>query len=172
MSFDPGPLADATVQSDGDRWTLVFVRDLRHPPAVVWTALTRPAEIDQWAPFTAPRDLARPGDTVLTMVDGDEKTDLPATVLRAVPPELLEYTWGEDLLRWELEPTATGTRLVLRHTPKEHGVEPMLAAGWHLCLVVMERLMDGDPIGVVRGSEAREHGWAELRDAYARRFAG
>jgi uncharacterized protein YndB with AHSA1/START domain len=102
MSFDPGPLADATVQPDGDRWTLVFVRDLHHPPAAVWTALTDPAEIDRWAPFTAARDLAEPGDTVLTMVDGDEKTDLPATVLRSEPPDLLEYTWGDDLLRCEL----------------------------------------------------------------------
>jgi uncharacterized protein YndB with AHSA1/START domain len=172
MSFHPGPLADATVQPDGDRWTLIFIRDLSHPPAVVWTALTDPAEIGQWAPFTAPRSLAEPGATVLTMVDGDEKTDLPATVLRAVPPDVLEYTWGDDLLRWELAPTATGTRLTLRHTSTEPGIEPMAAAGWHLCLVVMERLMAGDPIGVVRGSEARQYGWEALRDAYARRFAG
>jgi uncharacterized protein YndB with AHSA1/START domain len=172
MSFDPGPLADATLQPDGDRWTLVFVRDLHHPPAAVWTALTDPAEIDRWAPFTAARDLAEPGDTVLTMVDGDEKTDLPATVLRSEPPKLLEYTWGDDLLRWELEPTPAGTRLVLRHTPKDPGVEPMLAAGWHLCLVVVEHLLDGRPVGVIRGDDARRYGWEELRAGYARRFAG
>jgi uncharacterized protein YndB with AHSA1/START domain len=171
MSFDPGPLGDATVTSDGDRWTLIFVRDLRHPPAKVWTALTDPAEIDQWAPFTASRDLTETGEAVLTMVDGDEKTDLPATVLRAVPPELLEYTWGDDLLRWELEPAGTGTRLILRHTTAESGIAPMLAAGWHLCLVVMNHLLDGDPVGVIRGSDARQNGWEELRDGYAQRFS-
>ena len=38
--FEPGPLADiACERADEDRWTLVFVRDLRHPPAKVWTAL-------------------------------------------------------------------------------------------------------------------------------------
>src|SRR4051794_17919342 len=170
MSFDPGPLADATVQPDGDRWTLIFVRDLRHPPAAVWTALTEPAEIDRWAPFTASGDLATTGETVLTMVDGDQQTDMPATVLRSVPPELLEYTWGADRLRWELEPTATGTRLVLRHTLKDPGMEPMVAAGWHLCLVVMEHLLDGHPVGVIRGDEARRYGWEQLRDGYAQKF--
>ena len=32
MSFDPGPLAAVHGESAGDRWTLVFVKDLRHPP--------------------------------------------------------------------------------------------------------------------------------------------
>src|SRR4029450_4742132 len=98
-------------------------------------------------------------DTVLTMVDGDQETDLPATVLRSEPPELLEYTWGDDLLRWELEPTPTGPGVLLRHTRKDAGMEPMLAAGWHLCLVVMEHLLDGRPVGVIRGGDAGREGW-------------
>jgi uncharacterized protein YndB with AHSA1/START domain len=181
MTSEPGPPTDlpdlahlanvAAEQAEGG-WTLVFVRDLRHPPEKVWAALTEPGRLREWAPFVSDRDLARTGPATLTMIDGDGPEDTAASVRRVEPPTLLEYTWGEDLLRWELEPTATGTRLVLRHTPKDRGIEPMLAAGWHLCLVVMERLLDGDPIGVVRGNEAREYGWEQLRDAYARRFAG
>src|ERR1700754_233036 len=75
MSFDPGPIGDATL----DHWTLVFVRELRHSPDVVWQALTDPAELDQWAPFRAAADLAKPGDTTLTMIDGDTMMDMPAT---------------------------------------------------------------------------------------------
>ncbi len=170
MSLDPGPPAGATVVPGDDRWTLVFVRDLRHPPERVWTALTDPAEIDQWAPFTAGRDLGGPGDVVLTMVDGAETTALPGRVLRAEPPSLLEYMWGEDLLRWELEPAGGGTRLTLRHTSAERGVEAMVAAGWHLCVVVLAHLLDGHPVGVVRGDDARQHGWERLRDGYAAQF--
>ena len=48
MTLDPGPLADASVEAAGDRWTLVFVRELRQPPPAVWTALTDPAQLDQW----------------------------------------------------------------------------------------------------------------------------
>jgi uncharacterized protein YndB with AHSA1/START domain len=172
MPLDPGPLGDASVVAGGDTWTLIFIRDLRHPPAAVWQALTDPAEIDRWAPFRSDRDLGRPGDAVLTMVDGADETALPATVLRAEEPALLEYTWGDDRLRWELEPTADGTRLTLRHTSSERDIQAMVAAGWHLCFVVLERLLAGDQVEAVRGEAAREHGWEDLRAAYEKKFAG
>ena len=159
---------DATVVPDGDRWTLIFIRDLRQPPARVWTALTDPAEVDRWAPFTG--DLTRLGETTLTMVDGNDRTEMPATVLRSEPPALLEYTWGEDRLRWELEPAGDGTRLILRHTLAEPGSGAMVAAGWHLCADVLQRLLDGEPVTAIRGREAMNHGWAGLRDAYAAKF--
>ncbi len=172
MSFDPGPLADASVVPTGDRWTLIFIRELRQPPAVVWQALTDPAELDQWAPFTAARDLSRTGDTTLTMVDGDQRDDLPGTVLRAEPPTLLEYTWGDDRLRWELAAAGGGTRLTLRHTLADQGIEAQVATGWHICVAVLQHHLDGDPVGVVRGQAARRYGFAELQDAYAKKFAG
>ena len=171
MSWEPGPAAGARLEG-GEPWTLIFVRRLRQPPAVVWRALTDPAELDQWAPFTAARDLNETGDTTLTMVDGDERVDLAATVLRAEPPRLLEYTWGDDRLRWELEPAGAGTRLTVRHTLADRGVEDQVAAGWHICVVVLQHLLDGGPTGVIRGEAAREHGFEELREAYAKKFAG
>jgi len=171
MTLDPGPLADAQVVPSGDRWTLIFIRELRQPPDAVWRALTDPAELDQWAPFAAATDLGRPGDAVLTLVDGPDRTDLPATVLRAEAPTLLEYTWGDDRLRWELSASGRGTRLILRHTPAAPGAEAMAAAGWHLCLDVLRHLLDGEPVGVIRGRDALDHGWEELRDGYAARLS-
>ena len=44
-SYMPGSAAGAEVRKDGDKWTLVLVRDLRHPPAKVWQALTDPAHL-------------------------------------------------------------------------------------------------------------------------------
>ena len=172
MTFDPGPLADASVVPDGDAWTLIFLRDLRHPPGVVWQALTDPEELDQWAPFTAGRDLGAVGETTLTMVDGDTRMPLSATVRNAVEPRLLEYTWGDDVLRWELEPTEDGTRLTLRHTLAKPDMDAMVAAGWHICLAVLARLLAGDPVGVIRGQDAMNHGWERLRAGYAAKFAG
>jgi len=162
---------DVTYAKDDGSWTLVFIRELRQPPDRVWTALTDPAELDKWSPFTARDALTSPGDTTLTMVDGDERTDLPATVHRADKPSFLDYTWGDDRLRWELEPTATGTRLTLRHTLAGPGIEAMVAAGWHLCTDVLERLLDGNPTGVIRGQDAMNHGWEELRARYEKTFS-
>ena len=94
---------DATAESTEDGWTLVLVRELKHPPARVWTALTEPAELAGWAPFTAERALTRTGGLTLTMIDGDQHVDIASTVTAVEPPRLLEYRWGGDRLRWELE---------------------------------------------------------------------
>jgi uncharacterized protein YndB with AHSA1/START domain len=163
--YEPGPLAQ--VWQEGAA-TLVFVRDLRHPPEQVWSALTDPSRISQWAPYDADRDLGRPGDAVLTMVDGDTRTQLPVVVLTAERPRLLELTWGEDRLRWELAGAGDGTRLTLRHLAGQgRDWLPKLAAGWHICLDVAQRMLAGRPVGVIRGQAALQHGWAELSDRYA-----
>ena len=170
--FDPGPLGDARVEPAEDGgWTLILVRELRHPRAAVWTALTDPAQVDRWAPFAAARDLGVRGETTVTVIDGDTRVDVPATVLRAEEPSVLEYTWGGDLLRWELEPAGAGTRLTLRHRLSDPDTRAMVAAGWHICLGVLDRLLAGDPVGAIRGREAMDHGWEKLRDGYAERFA-
>jgi uncharacterized protein YndB with AHSA1/START domain len=170
IPFEPGPLAPVDCLPGKDGWTLVFVRELRHPPEKVWAALTQPAQLQKWSPYTADRDLGALGDATLTMIDGDTTEDLPASVSRAEPPLLLEYTLGTDRLRWELAATDSGTRLTLRHTLKDRDWVPKVAAGWHICLVVAEQQLDGQPIGPIRGEDARNYGWDELRAAYAEKL--
>jgi uncharacterized protein YndB with AHSA1/START domain len=171
-SFQPGPLADvdSSAAEDG-RWTLLFVRDLRHPREKVWAALTEPAQLSEWSPYIADRNLGTVGHATLTMIDGDTTEDLPATVTRADAPTLLEYALGSDLVRWELAATESGTRLTLRHTVEGRDWVPKVAAGWHLCLDVAELLLDGRPIGPIRGNEARNYGWDELNQAYAEKLS-
>jgi uncharacterized protein YndB with AHSA1/START domain len=165
-TFDGGPLADVRAQDDDGRWTLQFVRVVHHPPEKVWSALTDPVQLAKWAPYTADRDLSRTGEATLTMLDGEILQDLPTSVTRAVAPALLEYTWGDDRLRWELEAVESGTRLTLRHTVQGPEWLSKVAAGWHLCLVVAAHLLDGDPIGPIVGDDARNFGWDELNHAY------
>ncbi|MFF4991839.1 hypothetical protein ACFY19_31980 [Streptosporangium saharense] len=47
---------------------------------------------------------------------------------------------------------------------------PEVAAGWHLCFDVAERLLDGYPVGPIRGRKARDHGREGLREIYARQL--
>jgi uncharacterized protein YndB with AHSA1/START domain len=169
--YQPSPLATVSTESTEDRYALVFVREFRHPPHVVWTALTEPGQLERWAPFTAERDLSLTGETTLTMFDGDESLDLAANVIRSEPPTLLEYTWGTDLLRWQLEPIDTGTRLTLRHVVESREMVSMVAAGWHMCFDVAEHLLDGDPIEPIRGQDARNHGWDDLHKAYEEKLS-
>jgi uncharacterized protein YndB with AHSA1/START domain len=169
-AFEPGPLAEADYLANEDGWTLVFVRELAHPTEQVWAALTDPAQLREWAPFTADRSLDTEGEATLTMIDDETEEDFPAVVRRAERPQVLEYSWGDDLLRWELSPTGSGTRLTLRHTVGDQDLLPKVAAGWHICLDVAERLLDGRPVGPIVGAAAKDFGWDELHDAYRARL--
>ena len=60
-----------------------------------------------------------------------------------------------------------GTRLTLQHTLEDPDLAPKVAAGWHICLVVAERLLDGTPTGPIRGQDARNYGWDDLHRRYA-----
>jgi uncharacterized protein YndB with AHSA1/START domain len=131
----------------------------------VWAALTDPAQLREWSPYTADRNLG----TV-----GDRSEELAGSVTYAERATLLEYTLGTDLVRWELSATDAGTRLTLRHTVEDRDWVPKVAAGWHICLVVAQHLLDGHPIGPIVGENARNYGWDALHDAYAEelRIAG
>ena len=60
------------------------------------------------------------------------------------PPRLLEFLWGTDQIRFELEPTAQGTRLTLYgHRRSRTARRPATRAGWHVCLDGLRRLLDG-----------------------------
>jgi uncharacterized protein YndB with AHSA1/START domain len=152
------------------RWTLVFARELDHPPQRVWRALTDPAELSAWAPFDASRDLAGTGPAVLTMAGARQPgaaAALAAEVGSAETARSLEYTWGDDLLRWELEPIAGGTRLTLFHTVSDRQWLSQTAAGWHICLDVASHHLAGTPVGRIVAEQALAHGWQRLNDAYA-----
>ena len=53
-------------------------------------------------------------------------------MLASVPPSLLELRWGDDILRFELEPDGAGCTLRLRVTFPVHGKAARDAAGWHV----------------------------------------
>ncbi|MBC7790915.1 MAG: SRPBCC family protein [Anaerolineae bacterium] len=170
LRHEPSALAPVTVRQDNERWTLVFTRELQHSPERVWTALTDPAELREWAPFDSDRNLGMTGKAAFTMAGEGADEKLEETVRRAKPPRLLEHTWGGDLLRWELDPIASGTRLTLYHTLSDRTWVPKVAAGWHICLDVADRLMSGHPVGRIVGEAGKQHGWERLNDAYAERL--
>ena len=170
-NYQPGPAAGAEVHKDGENWTLVVVRELRHPPSKVWQALTEPEHLREWAPFDADRSLGSTGAVRLTTVNTPTAHCAETVVKRAEPPKLLQYSWGDADLRWQLEPTGTGTRLTLWHNI-DRGFISMGAAGWHICLDVLNRLLARDPLGRIVGGEAMKFdGWQRLQAEYAKQFA-
>ena len=168
-TYAPGPAAGVEVRKSGENWTLVVVRELRHPPQKVWRALTDPASLREWAPFDSDGNLDTAGATVKLTTVGAPKPHVTETrVTRADAPELLEYNWGGFDVRWQLEASAGGTRLTL-WTNIDRRFISMGAAGWHICLDVLDHLLGGDPIGRIVGPEAMKFGgWQRLNAEYAK----
>ena len=162
--YAPGPASRAQVIKDGDKWTLILVRELRHSPEKVWQALTDPAHLREWAPFVVDGSLDTVGTVNLTWVGNPQA--LETKVTRAEAPKLLEY--GD--MRWELEPSGDGTRLTLWHNIDRRFIA-WGAAGWHISFDVLERLLAGNPIGRIIGADAMKfEGWQRLVAEYAMQF--
>jgi uncharacterized protein YndB with AHSA1/START domain len=172
-NYAPGPASGARVEKkEGDQWTLVLVRELRHPPAKVWTALTDPEHLREWAPFDSDRNLGNTGTVAkLTTVGAPSPHVTETRIKRADAPKLLEFTWGGGDLRWQLEPLgAGGTRLTLWASIDRRYIS-MGAAGWHVCLDVLDRLLADEPIGRIAGPDAfAVNGWQRLNAEYAKQF--
>jgi uncharacterized protein YndB with AHSA1/START domain len=162
--YTPGPASGAQVRKDGEKWTLILVRELRHSPEKVWQALTDPAHLREWAPFDIDGNLDAVGTVKLTWVGAP--TPFEAKVTRVDAPKVLEY--GD--IRWELEAIAGGTRLTLS-TKLDHRFISMGAAGWHIAFDVLDRLLSGSPISRIAGGEAMKfEGWQRLNAEYAKQF--
>ena len=173
--YTTGPANVAQVRKDGEKWTLILVKELRHPPEKVWQAITDPAHLRQWAPFDADGNLAAAGATVkLTTVGVPASHITQTTVKRADAPNLLEYTWGDFNMRWELEAVAGGTRLTLWTNIAQPFIA-MGAAGWHICFDVLDHLLGGTPLGRIVGPEAmkfpRSSSWDCQSDGLHRHLA-
>ena len=173
--YTPGPAFGAQVrkgrgQNGEDKWTLILVRELRHPPEKVWQALTDPAHLREWAPFDADGTLDTVGTAVnLTTVGAPTMRVTETTIKRADAPKLLEYNWGDFDMRWELEASGGGTRLTLWTNIGPRFIA-MGAAGWHICFDVLDYLLRGTPIGRIVGPEAMKFGWSRLNAEYAKQF--
>jgi len=169
-TYSPGAAFGAHVEKDGDRWTLVLVRELRHPPAKVWEAITQPEHLREWAPFDSDKTLGAVGAVQLTTVGTPSPQVTESQVKRAEPPKLLEYSWGGQELRWQLEPQGGGTRLTLWHNIDRRFIS-MGAAGWHLCIDVLDRALSAHPVGRIVGPDAMKfEGWQRLNREYAKQF--
>jgi len=83
---------------------------------------------------------------------------------------VLEYNWGGFDMRWQLEAVGGGTRLTL-WTNIDGRFISMGAAGWHICLDVLDHLLSGAPIGRIVGPDAMKFGgWRRLNAEYAKQF--
>jgi uncharacterized protein YndB with AHSA1/START domain len=133
------------------RHLLRFERRFAHPPAKVWRAITDAEQLRAWFPAVVEFDLAPGAKLRFNPTDEQQRRyGIPSDqatygeILAVDPPTLLEYTWGEEILRWELTPDGTGgCTLVFTDVFDDRSSAAAAGAGWHAGLDVVEAQLDG-----------------------------
>lgn len=156
------------------RPALRFERRYAHPVERVWRAVTDPAEMAAWFPSNVEGERAVGAE--LTFVDEDQRAtareageptraDGPVIRGRVVvhdPPAVFSFTWGGELLRFELTPDGDGTVLVFTQLLSHQSVAARNGSGWHACLAALDQLLGaGTP---------DETGWQEVYQGYLERM--
>src|SRR5579862_6024636 len=106
----------ATIEN---RPALRFERRLSHPVDVVWRAMTASDELVHWFPSCVEVEALRPGAEMTFRFEEMSLEDAPTTISGRVmdfePSHLFAFFWGDDHLRFELEPAGEAA-CVLRLT--------------------------------------------------------
>jgi len=160
---------DATLLRDGDRYVLRFERHLRRPVERVWRAVTEPSELAHWFPGAVEIDLTVGGKATFTQPGFEVDPELVPTsglVTELDPPRLLAFTWGDDLLRFELAPEAQGCVLVFSHRFENRASAPRSAAGWNVCVDALVATTDGAVQGPADAAAEGAVSWIRYHERY------
>jgi uncharacterized protein YndB with AHSA1/START domain len=138
----------ATYRTIDERPTLGFERRIAHPAQAVWQAITEPSELAHWFPTSVEVDLRSGGAMTFTFPEHtlpDGSSTMHGEVTELDPPRLFAFYWGDDHLRFELEPVDGGAACVLRVMVLLDARDKAArdAAGWHVCLDRLERQLSG-----------------------------
>jgi uncharacterized protein YndB with AHSA1/START domain len=143
-----------TDQAEATR-SLVFERQMRHPPEKIWRALTTPELISEWLmkndfqPVVGHRFQFRatpmPGWSGVTNCE----------VIEADPPRRLVYRWGDGsesdsglrtVVTWTLTPADGGTLVRMEQSgfrPQDEAGYRGMGGGWPHILAGLERISGG-----------------------------
>jgi uncharacterized protein YndB with AHSA1/START domain len=148
-----------------DRPRLRFARRLAHPPDRVWRAITEPDELAAWFPDTIVVGEWAVGASLRFEPAPGMGEGFDGEVLAYEPPRLVEFSWGTDVIRNEIEPDAQGSLLTLVDTIDSLGKAARDGAGWHVCLDQLEHRLDGTAAPWTPGER-----WRQLHPAYVGGF--
>jgi uncharacterized protein YndB with AHSA1/START domain len=164
----------ATVLQDGDRIGLRYERRLAHPAEKIWRALTESQHLRHWMPVDIVGARHAGADIELPFWPEHIKTyeiDEPVLTGRIEvwePPSVFQWTWGGDVLRFELTPIATGTQLTFStwFADPDRAAAAGAGGGYHVCLDHLARLLDGETTLALTDSDVQADA-----DRWHRRYA-
>ena len=136
-------MTDASPDPAPETLTVVLERDLPHPPAKVWRALTTPEQIEAWLMKTD----FRPEIGHRFTLSADWGV-VSCEVMTVEPERALAYRWRssglDSIVRWTLTPSAAGTHLRVEQSGFRPDARPAYLgarAGWPRFLSALEALL-------------------------------
>lgn len=149
------------VERDGDTVVLRYQRTLGHAPQKVWRAITESDHLRHWFPADIigersagaelkiafwPEAIEQAGEEIEASGLALDNAVLPGRVLAWQPPELFEFTWDTEHLRFELAPDGSGTKLSVTIRVAQPGPRGFAstATGYHVCIDALVAHLDGE----------------------------
>ncbi|MDQ1001537.1 uncharacterized protein YndB with AHSA1/START domain [Neobacillus niacini] len=134
----------AHIEKVENGYTAKYERHLNHSVEEVWSFLTDNEKLQKWFSELHVEELRKGGVIKFDMGDG---TFDELSILDLKEHSALEFSWWEDTVRFELIEESNGCLLrliekintITDHTPRD-------LAGWHVCLDVIQALLDGKTI--------------------------
>ncbi|MGF7016242.1 SRPBCC family protein [Ornithinibacillus bavariensis] len=134
----------AKIEKHSNHHIATFHRHINSPLEDVWAMLTTNEKLALWFDELRVVDLEKGGYFSFNLGNG---TFEKMTITDYIDHTVLEFTWGDDLVRFELKEVDMACQLLLKetinkltpHTPKD-------LAGWHVCLDVITSILNHQEI--------------------------
>jgi uncharacterized protein YndB with AHSA1/START domain len=143
---------------------VTFTRRIPFSPQRVWRALTEPRHLAAWFPTTIEGERT-PGARLRFCFREDEAPPFDGEMVAFDPPSLMEFRWGDEVLRFEVRPDGAGSVVRFIATFEELGKAARDGAGWHTCLDLFGYEVAGK---VAPWTSAQR--WSQVRTTYIDRF--
>ena len=147
ISTKGGMFMLATIVNAEKGYLAQFDRLFNHPIEKVWAVLTENDKLKIWMSHLEIVDLKKDGLIKFHHNDGSDRYE-EMKITDFVDSAVLEFEWGADIVRFELQTLGDGCLFILKefiseltdHTPKD-------LAGWHVCLNMFEAVLENKTLG-------------------------
>lgn len=151
----------AEIKRFEDGYLAYYERQLNHNVEAVWAMLTENEQLTKWFNELRVSEL-REGGFMNFSMPGVIEQDLEISELILL--SVLEFDWFGDVIRFEVHSSEGGCILILKE--KLNAITEQTKkdlAGWHVCLDVIQALLDRKPI-------QRDEEWKKWYEKYAEKI--
>ncbi|MBK0331314.1 hypothetical protein I8D64_07850 [Brachybacterium sp. MASK1Z-5] len=157
-------IRDLPVRAEIADDTLILEVDIAGTEEQLWRAITDPEQLARWSPVVPDRRLTEVGPALSR--ETPDEDPVAADVLATAGQHALTHRWGDATMGWMIEEGRLDIQVGLPDVQQAQ----YFAAGWQVCLAVLDAQLSGLDQERIVGMDAMDHGWEELRARYAEEF--